>query len=184
MAESTVHLARESPVRRNGQKPAMTDEARLEELKTRLANRLNRLSLELMAQLAQRMTPGATEEESPRRRKENPLQARVKLLGQLAAGLAIAPAETLPSEGAGYGSSVAVEDTETGERSKYLLMIGALVDIDANQVSLASPIGQALLGRSPGDLVTVELPLRERRLRILEVTTLDATLTTMEMLQE
>jgi|GEM_PF-2612108 len=184
MSESTVELARESPTRRNGNKPVLSDEARLEELKTRLANRLNRLSLELMSQLAERVIPLDDVEGSTRRKRENPLQARVRLLGQLASGLAIAPAETLPAEGAGYGSSVAVEDVETGERTKYLLMIGALVDIDAGQVSLASPIGQALLGRSPGDIVTVELPLRERRLRILDVTTLDATLTNMEMLQE
>ncbi|MGQ0562664.1 MAG: GreA/GreB family elongation factor, partial [Gemmatimonadota bacterium] len=50
--------------------------------------------------------------------------------------------------------------------------VGSLVDIDAGQVSLASPIGQALLGREAGDVVTVHTPERERRFEIINVTTI------------
>lgn len=100
------------------------------------------------------------------------LQARVAQLGQVAAGLAVVDPECLPVDGAGFGSYVEAMNVDTGERQAYTLMIGTLVDINANQVSLASPIGQALLGRSVGDEITVTTPQRSTRLRVTAVETL------------
>jgi len=176
MKNSTIPAVRETHVFA----PAGTAD-RLAELKTRIGDRLNQLSVTLMARVAERMV--ARDDGTPDD-LDAKLQARIRLLGQLAAGLAIAPAELLPEEGAGYGSTVTVEDLETKEQSKYLLMVGSLVDIDAGQVSLASPIGQALLGRTIGETVTVELPQRELRVRILEVVTLGEFLDSLEQAQE
>lgn len=100
------------------------------------------------------------------------MQRNVRFLGQLTAAWASLPAEALPAVGAGFGSTVDVEDVEDGTRATYTLMAGPVIDIDADQVSLASPVGQALLGARPGDTVTVEAPLRRRRLRVHGVRTL------------
>jgi transcription elongation GreA/GreB family factor len=54
----------------------------------------------------------------------------------------------------------------------FTLMAGSLLDIDAGQVSLASPIGQALLGSRTGDVISVQTPHRLRRLRVRQVRTL------------
>jgi transcription elongation factor GreA len=67
---------------------------------------------------------------------------------------------------------VVVEDVDRAVRETYTLMTGALLDIDAGQVSLASPIGQALLGVDAGAVVTVQAPQRRRTLRVLSVCTL------------
>ena len=49
---------------------------------------------------------------------------------------------------------------------------GDFIDLDAGQVSLASPIGQGLLNAGEGEEVVIELPVGERRYKILELTTL------------
>jgi transcription elongation factor GreA len=101
------------------------------------------------------------------------LQQRIKLLGQLAAGLALIEVDGIPSRGAGYGSLVMGVELFSGRQHEYTLMLGALVDIDAGQVSLASPVGQALFGREVGDLVEIELPYRKLRLRIVRIMTIN-----------
>jgi transcription elongation factor GreA len=103
---------------------------------------------------------------------QSPIGDTVRFLGQIAAGWASAPPEAFPVRGAGYGSDVEVEDMDSGVRAKYTLMTGPLMDFDQGHVSLASPIGRALLGRRAGDIVTVKTPQRRRRFRIVGVRTL------------
>jgi hypothetical protein len=100
------------------------------------------------------------------------VQDTVRFLGQVVAGWGELPEEAIPEEGAGFGSVVVVEDVDRAVRETYTLMTGALLDIDAGQVSLASPIGQALLGAEAGAVVTVQAPQRQRTLRVLSVCTL------------
>lgn len=97
---------------------------------------------------------------------------RIRLLGQLIAGLATADPATLWDDRAGHGSTVFVRDLDRGEEAFYTLVNGDLIDVDANQVSLASPLGRALLGCRVGDEPGVETPRGTRRLRVLAVETL------------
>jgi len=46
-----------------------------------------------------------------------------------------------------------------------------MMDIDAGHISLASPLGRALLDRRVGDEVSLRLPTLNRRLRLVEVVT-------------
>ncbi len=100
------------------------------------------------------------------------VKARIAFLGQIAAGLAIVDPEVLPADGAGFGSKVTVRNVKTGATDDYTLMVGSLVDIDANQVSLASPIGQALLGKQAGEQTTFATPTGDVTLEVLAVQTL------------
>lgn len=101
------------------------------------------------------------------------IQTEVRFLGQVASGWPHVPESALLEDGcAGYGSTVEVEDAGAGTKESYTLMAGALLDIDAGQVSLASPLGYALLGARPGMEITVETPQRRRTLRVQSVVTL------------
>ncbi len=133
----------------------MTATVDLHEIRTRVSDTLNQLSAKLMTHVG-----------------DSALQARVSTLGQIAAGLAVVDPECLPPEGAGYGSIVEVRDLDTGKNEQHMLMVGSLVDIDANQVSLASPMGQALLGRSVGDQFRIRTPGKHRTLLVMRVVTL------------
>jgi transcription elongation factor GreA len=67
------------------------------------------------------------------------------------------------------GTAVEVEDVSTGAVHEHRL-IGDYEELRPNAVSASSPVGQALMGHSPGDLVEVELPGgKTRTLRILAV---------------
>jgi transcription elongation factor GreA len=151
--------------------PDVTTTLDPQELRSRVASILERIS----ARMIRRMTALsnlASDEDVSADATVRALQVQVGGLGQLAAGLAIVDAGCLPVRGAGYGSLVHVQDVESGEVTKYMLMVGSLVDIDADQVSLASPIGQALIGREPGEVITIETPQRQVRLRVIGLKTI------------
>ena len=50
-------------------------------------------------------------------------------------------------------------------------MISA-IDFDKGHISVASPLGSALVNRKNGDKTEVRLPMGTRRLKVLEVKTL------------
>ena len=71
--------------------------------------------------------------------------------------------------GAGLGSTVRVADAE-GRTTDYDLIGRRGQDSERHEVTLASPVGRALWGARPGDLVHVRLPDgRDRALRVLDV---------------
>ena len=106
----------------------------LKELRERIDETLNRVGARLIG-LVSALRGGQPAPSSDPALKE--LQARVALLGQLAAGLAVVDAHSLPPSGAGFGSRVTVSNLDTGAVDEYVLMVGSLVAIDANQVSQA-----------------------------------------------
>jgi transcription elongation factor GreA len=72
-------------------------------------------------------------------------------------------------DGAGFGSTVRVSD-DTGRESEYVLIGRRDEDSSRYEVTMASPVGKALWGSHPGDVVTVVLPAgRSRTLQVLDV---------------
>jgi transcription elongation factor GreA len=72
----------------------------------------------------------------------------------------------------GFGSQVTITDLEMGEDFTFTITAGDFIDLDAGQVSLASPIGRGLLGTKAGQEVTIALPRGERRYKVVHLTTL------------
>ena len=72
----------------------------------------------------------------------------------------------------GFGSRVRVRDIDTDEEIEYVIVFGDFIDLDSNQISMASPIGRALLGKALGDVVVVNLPRGEVKYEIVELVTL------------
>jgi transcription elongation factor GreA len=69
----------------------------------------------------------------------------------------------------GLGSIVTVDDVGSGAGARYRL-VGSHEARSPGDVSIGSPVGQALLGRRAGDTVVVDLPDgRSRDLRIASV---------------
>jgi len=67
---------------------------------------------------------------------------------------------------------VIVEDVTGGDRETYTVVFAEMMDIDAGHISLASPLGQALKDRKPGDEVVLKLPTMVRKLRVITVVTI------------
>jgi transcription elongation factor GreB len=60
-----------------------------------------------------------------------------------------------------FGASVTLENEEDGRQLTYQLVGPDETDLKAGKISVDSPVGRALLGRRPGDVVTVNRPLGE-----------------------
>ncbi len=65
------------------------------------------------------------------------------------------------------GSRVRVRDLGTGEECEYWIVGSAEADPAQARISNESPVGRALLGRRPGDVVEVQVPAGSLRLEVL-----------------
>ena len=67
-----------------------------------------------------------------------------------------------------FGSTVTFEDVESGNEMVYRIVGSHEVDIMSGDISYESPIGEKLLGKKVGDVVTVNAPNGEIDYRILD----------------
>jgi len=95
-------------------------------------------------------------------------QVRIAQLERLVATATVVE-EAPSSDGAGLGSFVWVQD-DAGRAAQYELVGRRSAHHDDCRISLASPVGRALLGSRAGEVVQVALPNgRERSLTVLDV---------------
>src|SRR5881396_1524337 len=102
-------------------------------------------------------------------------QARVHHLRLRLSKLSDVSEKDIPKDRVGFGSRVTVQDAETKRREVYALTLGEFIEgNDAaveTQVSMASPLGKALLGGKVGETLTITLPMGKRKLKIVELVT-------------
>ena len=99
------------------------------------------------------------------------VQARLGQLRQRLSKLSQVDVSQIPHDKVGLGSRVVVEDQQTSTRESYSLVFGD-AEFDEGQVSMASPIGRALVGKAVGDVAILKLPTTVRRLKIIELATI------------
>ncbi len=68
-----------------------------------------------------------------------------------------------------FGTTVVLEDCDTEEELRYSIVGEDEVDLKNNRISVASPLGRALLGRSVDDEVEVRTPGGTRTFVVLDV---------------
>lgn len=68
-----------------------------------------------------------------------------------------------------FGSTVSVVDESSGRALELTLVGPTEADLKAGRLSSESPVAQALVGASAGDVVSVETPGGERRYRVERV---------------
>ncbi len=100
------------------------------------------------------------------------VQARLGQLTQRMGELSKIDPDSMPHDRVGFGSRVKLYDIGMAEEVSFTVVAGDFMDLDAGQVSLASPIGRGLLGAREGQEVVVMLPVGERRFKVLELLTL------------
>ncbi len=102
-------------------------------------------------------------------------QARASHLRLRLSKLSSVKEDDIPRDRVGFGSRVTVQDVDTKKRETYALTLGEFIEGDDDPaelpVSMASPLGKALLGGKVGQTVAITLPLGKRRLKIVELET-------------
>lgn len=154
----------------------------LDELKARLQAEVERLNHEisfvLPKEIEKARAHGDLRENSEYKaalERQQFAQARVHHLRLRLSKLSDVSDKDIPKDRVGFGSRVTVQDVETKARETYALTLGEFIEGDDNAqempVSMASPLGKALLGGKVGETVSITLPMGKRRLKILEVVT-------------
>lgn len=151
----------------------------LEELKNRLGEEIERLTHELSVTLPKAIQKavehGDLRENSEYKsalERQQFVQARLNHLTRRYGELSKIDLSEVPTDRVGFGSRVTVVDLRTREEETYTLVFGDYIDIDSGQISVASPLGQTLMGKKPGDQVSLQLPRGERKLKIKALATL------------
>ena len=70
----------------------------------------------------------------------------------------IIPEDEISGEEIVIGSSFILQDLVSVESGSFTLVSTAEVDLEKGKISVASPVGSALLGRRKGDELSIELP--------------------------
>jgi len=104
--------------------------------------------------------------------RQSTLQARLGQIQKRLADLSRIDVSDVSRDRAGLGSEVTVENLDTGDTVRYTLVIPEVADGKKNFVSVAAPIGRALLNRKVGDAVTVTIPKGTCELEVRKIVTL------------
>jgi transcription elongation factor GreA len=151
----------------------------LEVMKQKLADEIDRLMHELTVTLPKSIQRAVelgdlsenAEYKSALERQQF-VQARLNHLTQRAGELSRMDPTMIASDTVGFGSKVKLSNVANGEIVEYNIVFGDYIDLETNQISMASPIGRALLGKKLGEEVVVKLPRGDRVYRIVELITL------------
>lgn len=77
--------------------------------------------------------------------------------------------EKLSKDKAVFGCSVVLENVETGDEVTYQLVGPEESDIDQGRISVASPLGKAIIGKTPGAEVVLQAPGGKRIYELMDI---------------
>ncbi|MEK6528169.1 MAG: transcription elongation factor GreA [Nitrospirota bacterium] len=101
--------------------------------------------------------------------KQSFLEGRIhELKNKLALAQIIDPSKIVQDKIA-FGAKVKILDTITGEEKEFILVGPDETDIKNGKISILSPVGKSLIGKSAGDIVTVTVPTKTIEFEILEI---------------
>jgi transcription elongation factor GreA len=151
----------------------------LREVKQKLEEEMQRIEYELRVTLPKEIQTALgqgdlsenAEYESAKNRQLT-MQARFAQIQKRLADLSRIDVSGVPKDRAGLGSEVTVENLDGGEEIRYTLVIPELADGNKSFVSMASPVGKALMNRRVGDTVTITIPRGTLEYEVRRIVTL------------
>ena len=104
------------------------------------------------------------------------VESRISMLQKRASEIALLNIDRIPTDRAGFGSTLEVIES-TGEKLTYQLVMPEDADATKGLISTTSPIGRAFLNKEEGDTVKVITPGGKREFEIVKLLTIhdDAT---------
>lgn len=142
-------------------------------MQAELAELRRRLGGEFTARLREARDAGGSHENDEYlqiKEEEAVVASRIRQLEGLLQTAEIVDDEASESDGSvTLGALVEVKDTDSGAVRKHRIT-GSFEPVETGDVSANSPVGEALMGRLPGETVEVELPNgRTPRLEVISV---------------
>ncbi len=145
----------------------------------RLKQELEKLSHELNVRIPKDLQEAAAHgdlsenaEYDAARARQDYVRARLAQLQERLRQLSLYDLSSIPKTAVAYGSRVKLEEVDSGEVSEYQIVFPEEVDPAVGQISLNSPIGQALLHKELDDEVEVVTPQGKQSYTIVDLVTL------------
>lgn len=104
------------------------------------------------------------------RERQGMAEARIKYIESRLSLYQVIDLDKLGGDKAIFGSTVEVEDVESGERREYTILGPDEADPAKGSISFLSPVGQALLGKEAGDEVNIQIPRGRVTYEIIAIT--------------
>ncbi len=104
------------------------------------------------------------------------LRARVGNLEARIGELMMINLDSIPRDTVGLGSKVSLEDLDEGLLIEFEIVVPEEVDGAQNRISLSSPLGRALIGKTEEDDIEVVTPKGKRAYLVRKLTTIHAIL--------
>jgi transcription elongation factor GreA len=98
------------------------------------------------------------------------LEMKISRLEHTLSRAKIIEAKDLPNDKIYILSRVKLKDLKTNELCEYLLVSPEESNFEDNKISVTSPIGKSLLGKTKGETVEIKVPAGVLKYHILEVT--------------
>ena len=97
------------------------------------------------------------------------LEMRISKLEETLAGARLVDESQLDTNKALVLSNVKIKNQSNGMELSYLLVADGEADLAAGKISVNSPIGKGLLGKSVGDIAEIQVPNGIIKFEILEI---------------
>jgi transcription elongation factor GreA len=99
------------------------------------------------------------------------VESRISMLQKRVSELALVNIDRIPTDRAGFGSTLHVVES-TGEKMVFQLVMPEDADATKGLISTSSPIGRAFLNKEEGDTVKVATPGGSREFEIIKLLTI------------
>jgi len=97
------------------------------------------------------------------------VEKKIREIEQRLANAEIMDTTNLPNDRVGFGSVVSLENLDNGDEVTYQIVGPDESDIPSGKISIASPLGKALISKEVDDEVTVQTPGGIKRYAILKI---------------
>src|SRR5712671_2083113 len=151
----------------------------IEALKSKLGEEVEKLQFELNVtlpgEIRRAVEMGDLRENSEYKaalERQQFVRARLSQLRERLSKLSSIDLTQIPRDTVGLGSTVVVKDQKSGLEETYHLVFGDAVDFEEGHVTMSSPIGRALLGKSVGEIASLRLPTMVRQVKVTELKTI------------
>ena len=146
-----------------------------EELERELRELIDNTREEVKKQLAEARAQGDLSENADydaARNRQAEVEGRINELENILSSAEIVDDDSKPAKKTNrvaLGSTVSIRFVETGKEGKYMIVGTVESDPFSNKISNACPLGEALIGKTVGDIVDVKGPKNVYKVEITKI---------------
>ncbi len=143
-----------------------------DKLKTELA-RLEGVEMpKILARLSKARSEGDLTENAEfdgAKESQGMLQRQIDVIRRKLSQAVLIDPEKVPKDEVAFGATVLVQDLDSGDEERFILVGAGEEDYAADKILVTSPLAQGLMGKKVGDRVKIDVPMGTARFEILEV---------------